>query len=455
MQTIGRDGARPLRAWWALMVLVLTAALVPGLNTSAASQGGTTGKITLTPREYIAGETLTIKGNVGRSGKRTVVLQRFMRDKYLDEGTGKTDAQGNFSFTYPGPGMATPFSIYVPSLGKRTPQAPVAPKEQEITLDFNPVAGLLGLPSKVVVSTFPVRPGRGVELQRRLGGSSWERIGSAVTDKAGRATFTVQPPTTGNNVYRVMAAPIKGKGVSVYPSFPTYHFVFKLPMPVSGVSSAVAAPDKKGAQVALTWTTPDDEWIDSVVVARNEGAPGTSPTPPQSPRAADRVQSLARGVSAFTDTQLTPGAPYAYTVFTMNGRGDQAEYAPAHSSAIITTPTQPVVSLVVDGPPAATSVPLRWTPPGDPTASGIVVVRADGTTPPATIDDGLQVAFLGRAASSFTDVDVMPSSDYAYAVFVTNKFGTNSTGPTVMATTPEAPPESEPAPRATSMKGWW
>ena len=186
--------------------------------------------ISLSPRVYIAGEPLAITGSLGVAGRRAVVLQRYMRDHYIDVKNGTTDARGRFSFSVPGPGMATPYSVLAPSLHRRTRQAPVTPAVQDVHLDFTPSLSLLGAPVQVRVTTFPARPGRSVELQRRTRGLTWKRAGVARADARGVARFVVQPTTEGAAVYRAVAGEMRGKGIDWFPSFPTYLPVVSLPL---------------------------------------------------------------------------------------------------------------------------------------------------------------------------------------------------------------------------------
>ena len=117
-----------------LGVSVLTSG---SLATSSAADRAAS-LISLSPRIYIAGEPLAITGSLGVAGRRAVVLQRYMRDHYIDVKNGTADAQGRFSFSVPGPGMATPYSVLAPSLHRRTRQAPVTPAVQDVHLDFTP-----------------------------------------------------------------------------------------------------------------------------------------------------------------------------------------------------------------------------------------------------------------------------------------------------------------------------
>jgi len=220
-----------LRATGIVVALLVGAAgLTSGSSVPSTAADRAVPLISLSPRVYIAGEPLAITGSLGVAGRRAVVLQRYMRDHYIDVERGTTDGQGRFRFTVPGPGMATPYSVLAPSLHRRTGQAPVSPAIQDVHLDFTPSLSLLGSPVQVRVSTFPARAGRTVELQRRTSDLTWKRAGLAQADARGVARFVVRPTTEGAAVYRAVAGRMRGRGIDWFPSFPTYLPVVSLPL---------------------------------------------------------------------------------------------------------------------------------------------------------------------------------------------------------------------------------
>lgn len=197
----------------------------PHVRTVEAGHEGaaraTRGRITLTPRAYIAGETLTVRGTVGATGSRPIMLQRYMRDRYLDAERGRTTKAGRFGFRIAGPGMATPYSVLVAGTGLRTPQAPVTPVEQTFTFRTTPSAPRAGERVSLRVTSAPARPGRPLTLLRRTSPSAWERVASATADAQGAATFEVTAGAS-DVVYRVMAGAMPARGISEYPSYPYY-----------------------------------------------------------------------------------------------------------------------------------------------------------------------------------------------------------------------------------------
>ena len=232
-----RRTRHPVHVLAPLVSAALLAAAVPALAAHPGSGGedaargahapaapaarATRGRITLTPRAYIAGETLTIRGTVGARGSRPITLQRYMRDRYLDAGRGRTTKAGRFGFRIPGPGMATPYSVLVAGTGLRTPQAPVSPVEQTFTFRATPSAPRAGQQVSLRVVSAPARPGRPLTLLRRTSPSSWERVAEASADADGAATFTVTAAAS-DVAYRVMAGAMPARGIAEYPSYPFF-----------------------------------------------------------------------------------------------------------------------------------------------------------------------------------------------------------------------------------------
>lgn len=208
-----------------IVALLLAVGLLPGLAGSgatpsaAAATAAVQGSIELAPRDYIAGERLTITGSLGVPGVRPIVLQRWMRDRYLDSMRGRTAADGSFAFTVRGPGMATPFSVYAPDLEVRTPRAPVAPQDQVVTVAPRRTKAVAGKTIRISVTTAPIREGRRVVLQERVSPTEWQRVGRATTGADGRVRFRITPQGSGTVTYRAVARPMSN-GIAAFPSFP-------------------------------------------------------------------------------------------------------------------------------------------------------------------------------------------------------------------------------------------
>ncbi len=211
------------------------------------------------------------------------------------------------------------------------------------------------------------------------------------------------------------------------------------PGPVTGLSAAAVS----STSVGLTWTRPGDADYAGVVIRRASGS-----TPPATVTDGQLVATLDASATSYTDTGLTPATGYAYAVFTRDAVPNYG--APATTTA--TTPPLPDVTAPgpVTGLSAAavssTSVGLTWTRPGDADYAGVVIRRASGSTPPATVTDGQLVATLDASATSYTDTGLTPATGYAYAVFTRDAVPNYGAPATTTATTPPLPDVTAPGP---------
>jgi Cutinase/Fibronectin type III domain len=182
--------------------------------------------------------------------------------------------------------------------------------------------------------------------------------------------------------------------------------------PPGPVTNLTATPTS--SSVALSWSNPSDADFAGVVIRRELGAiaPATATT-------GTLVTDTAKTATSFTDTGLAPGTAYSYAVFAHDGVPNYA--GPALLTAATTTPAD----TTAPGPVTAlhtttittTSVGLAWTNPADPDFTGVLIRRAAGPTPPATVTDGDPVTTTGTTATSFTDTNLAPGTTYTYALF--------------------------------------
>jgi hypothetical protein len=184
--------------------------------------------------------------------------------------------------------------------------------------------------------------------------------------------------------------------------------------------------------ISLSWTLPADRDALKVTVVRKEG----SETPQNID---DGLQVKQTGpATRYTDNGLVEDTLYAYTVFTTDAAGNVSAARASNSRATgtlpDTTPPAPVTALTaVKGP--MSSVRLNWTNPADPDSVGEVVVRALGSTPPSTIDDGVTVAQLTPETSAFAEFSLMSETSYSYWVYTFDQAGNKSEPQSVNVTT--------------------
>ena len=171
------------------------------------------------------------------------------------------------------------------------------------------------------------------------------------------------------------------------------------------------------SSIALSWTNPGDADLAQVVVRR---APGG--TAPATATAGTGVVLGSLTVSGVTDTGLSPGSTYSYSLFTRDHTGNTTTAAVSVTTSTLalppadTTAPGPVTDLTV-GTPTTSSLHLAWTNPVDGDFAGVVIRRATGATAPARPTDGDPVVTTAAGATSFTDGGLAPGTTYSYAVF--------------------------------------
>ncbi|MEP7193173.1 MAG: hypothetical protein ABI903_09935, partial [Actinomycetota bacterium] len=94
------------------------------------------------------------------------------------------------------------------------------------------------------------------------------------------------------------------------------------PGPVTGVTANPA-----GTSIALSWTNPTEASLTGVMIRRAVG-----PTPPATATSGTRVADMAKTATSYTNTGLTSGTQYSYSLFAHDG-------TPVYASAATTTAT--------------------------------------------------------------------------------------------------------------------
>jgi hypothetical protein len=227
---------------------MLVSALGPGPSSAVPPAAERSrGTLSVTPSTVVGGQAVRFTGSIGVQGRRKVNIQWHMNrpgDVWVDvvDTTHKTDRKGRFDFTFPAPSaLGLPIGLRVVAGGLKTSAYQLKALPQELTVSLagaepdQAFYGVLpGLPFDVVVDTTPaVRssmgtppaiPGRTVNLQQRVIGNRWQTVGTAITDTAGDATFTVGAPLVGDLVLRARQEQWTQSGDEIgwFPSFPTY-----------------------------------------------------------------------------------------------------------------------------------------------------------------------------------------------------------------------------------------
>ena len=171
-------------------------------------------------------------------------------------------------------------------------------------------------------------------------------------------------------------------------------------IPLPGVPSGLSAT-ASNAQVALTWTASAYAASYDVYRSTTTGGEGTTP--------------IKTGLTstAFTDTGLTNGTKYFYTVSAVNATGTSAQ-----SSEINATPTgvpaAPVLTLNTTG---NGQISLSWTSSTGATSYNVNRSTASGAeTPIAT----------GLTVTTYTNTGLTNGTKYYYTVTAVNSAGTSA-----------------------------
>ena len=216
------SAARPA-GWLAVLALVAGSMLL--VPSAEAAKGGT---LRVRPAQAAPGEPLTLSGKLRTKVRRPVAVQRGMYGKYSDIAHGHTDRRGRFTLTVPKNGMPSdPYRVVARKVRIHHKVYPaittrirvVKTQEPDVGLALSSEAVAVGGSATLTATGYPVRPGRPLTLQRRISPTTWQTIGASKREDArGRAVFSLDSSTPGEQTYRVRAEAWNGAGW--YPSFP-------------------------------------------------------------------------------------------------------------------------------------------------------------------------------------------------------------------------------------------
>lgn len=218
-------------------------------RTAPARQVQVRGSLSTTPSAYVGGQAVTFTGSLGVSGKRRITMQQHMNrpgdNWFAVRGfAGRTAADGSFRFDSQAPAM---FGIRYRVVAGKIATAPVTfnAKAQDLTMWVagedpqnagDPGQPVAGQPFTIAVDTtpslfrrpetigLPVFVGRGLTLQQRLDGDSWQSLGRSSVGPDGMGYFPGITAPTGTIVYRVVADDIStgANRIGWMQTFPTY-----------------------------------------------------------------------------------------------------------------------------------------------------------------------------------------------------------------------------------------
>ncbi len=235
------------------------------------------GSLSTSPSTYVGGQAIAFTGSLGVSGVRRITLQQHMNrpgDRWFPVRgfSGQTRADGRFSFAFPAPAM---FGIRYRVVSGKTATAPVTfdAKAQDLTMwvageepasESDPGRPVAGVPFAISVDTtpslfrrpetigLPVFAGRGLTLQRRVDGDTWESLARSSVGADGLGYFSGVTAAAGTVVYRVVADEIatEANRIGWIQTFPTYVEVLASALARTEAAARVAPRVASGTALA-------------------------------------------------------------------------------------------------------------------------------------------------------------------------------------------------------------
>lgn len=170
------------------------------------------------PRNGVAGESVTFEGRLTTHAERPVRLQRRTGNSWVVVRRGTTGATGAFAFTSALPAGTAGFRVFAPRTDRYAAQSTavrqIVPQVPRAYLSFLPAAigqskGGTANITPIATQFSPAREGRPVTL-RRYSAGAWTTIGTARQDEGGRAAFLVSVPAGDTRRYQAVTASSRG-----------------------------------------------------------------------------------------------------------------------------------------------------------------------------------------------------------------------------------------------------
>lgn len=458
-----------LYAWLPVLCLVaLALSTAPG-----SSEARQDGSLTISPDRYYGGQGITFKGNIGTGGKRSIWLEFHMGragDEWtrIEGSTHETAADGSFEFTFPARGMNNIKIRVAAAGGLATEQKNFTAHDQAVTLAVQPADldygdSYCGGSRREFISYDavsaegytltvdsapdgePVLEGRGVTLEKRVGGSKWQQVDTGTINNSGRATFNLTAPAgSDRTAYRARLAEWTKNGSEIgwYPSFPTY--VDARVRPDDATIVGFPDPDLTDPpsyvypeDLTMTWALPADTGpVEDVLVAWRQGT--TPPSQPDAPGV--QVEELPTGATSLELHNLQPNRNYSFAVLTRTAAGicSHADEDTGKTDPVPTPPAVTGVTATMTSPATwPTDVTVGWTRPTGQAITALHIVR-DGQII-HSVDNPTDLA----APTTYTDNPPWPNTTYHYEVYTENQWSELSpveAGSMVDVTTPEVTP---------------
>lgn len=214
------------------------------------------------------GQDVTISGNTGTTGARSVILQKYS-SSWKTYATVTSDADGKFSFQASTTSSSRRFRAYAPAAGGQasvtTAEVKIVTQSQTVTIN----SMRIGNNAVHTGVSAPVIEGRKFALQVQSG-SSWVEVGTDTADAKGLVEVTIPAAA---KTYRWVGEPIVVNNVTIAPAV------------TSSSRALTLSPSKLGKNVlyvnTVSGATPTTKGVDyaasAVIVSDGSATPITSP----------------------------------------------------------------------------------------------------------------------------------------------------------------------------------
>jgi len=257
---------------------------------------------------------------------------------------------------------------------------------------------------------------------RRPGSLTFETQSRARSTAAGTFRAVYAPSSAGTWRFRLQVLPSATRRAATSATRVINAIDVVAPKAVTTLQASGISPDS----ATLTWVNPTDKDFTGVTIRRAAGA-----SAPASQVDGTAIKDTDRNGTTFTDTGLTAATEYTYALFAHDASGNFSR------ATVVTLRTGRFgVSFLEARPVTRTTVTLAWANPTDDAFAGVIVRRAEGSTPPASSIEGTAVGDdLIFGEDSVTDTGLIPGTTYSYAVFAHDGAGHVAAAVTTTVTT--------------------
>lgn len=321
------------------------------------------------------------------------------------------------------------FGVMLAGPASRQPTASALAATTITGWSTSPVSATVGFTLNVAVrvSTGSGFEARTVAVQRRRAGvPTWTTVSSLQTAATGHATVGLMAPAVGGWEFRLYV-PATATAATASTAVRAVTGMAGVVTTVTGWSTA-AVTVQPGSVLAV----PVRVQTGSGYVARKVQLQRRFITA----TAWGNVVTAMTAADGWYTVKLSapPGTWQFRLLVPVSQTGREAQTAVREVTVKDTVPPGPVTDLTAGSGRTRTSIPLSWTNPTDADLAAVLVRRAVGATPPASVTAGTAVPTAVPRATSVTDKGLTPSRQYSYAVFTRDTHGNVRTPGAVITT---------------------